>query len=456
VIRLFNVYYPVRTLFLLVGEATIVYLSFLLATVIRFGPDAYLELNYQHGLTKILAVTLGVLFCAYAFDLYAPQQLNSKAEIYVRIMFVLGLLSLVLSCLGYLLPQLLLGKSAYALGLVILTLSLPVWRTAYQWLLAQPLFRQRVYVLGSGDRARRVVEALRTRADLGMDVVGWTGGEDGSTTREQLASAAKKVRQHRLADQVIVAMSDRRGLLPVRELLDVRLSGIVVQDANVLLEKIGGKIEIDGLTPSVMIFADGFRQDARLLFVRRIVSTLLSLTILLCCLPLIPIIALAIKLTSPGPVLFRQERVGRNGVFFTLYKFRTMRQDAEAGTGPTWAASDDPRITTLGKFLRISRLDEIPQLWNVLKGDMGFVGPRPERPEFVQWLNEAIPYYQLRHIIRPGITGWAQVRYQYGATLEETKRKLEYDLYYIKHMSLALDMLIAIETVKTVLRARGR
>jgi len=175
----------------------------------------------------------------------------------------------------------------------------------------------------------------------------------------------------------------------------------------------------------------------------------------LACLPLVPFIARAIKLSSPGPLLFRQERVGRRGEVFTLLKFRTMRQDAEAQTGAVWAHKNDPRVTRVGHFLRLTRLDEIPQLWNVLRGDMGFVGPRPERPEFVQWLADSIPYYQMRHIIRPGITGWAQVRYRYGASLEESKQKLQYDLYYIKHMSLGLDLFIMFETVKTILLRRG-
>jgi exopolysaccharide biosynthesis polyprenyl glycosylphosphotransferase len=185
------------------------------------------------------------------------------------------------------------------------------------------------------------------------------------------------------------------------------------------------------------------------------VSFIIAAIALAICCPLFPLIALAVMLTSPGPVLFRQQRVGRRGETFTLYKFRTMRQDAEATTGAVWAGKDDPRITTVGKVLRTTRLDEIPQLWNVLIGDMGFVGPRPERPEFVQWLAEEIPYYTLRHIIRPGLTGWAQVRYQYGASLKESETKLQYDLYYIKHMSLSLDLWIIFETLKTVLLGRG-
>jgi exopolysaccharide biosynthesis polyprenyl glycosylphosphotransferase len=238
-------------------------------------------------------------------------------------------------------------------------------------------------------------------------------------------------------------------------MLDLRLRGVKIEDSSLLLEKISGKIDVDDLRPSAMIFSEGFKVNEGFLLLRRGVSILASLVLLLCFAPLLPFIVLAVKLTSPGPVLFSQNRVGKNGHIFKVYKFRTMRQDAEAKTGAVWAQQNDPRITTIGRFLRKTRLDEIPQLWNVLKGDMGFVGPRPERPEFVQWLVDAIPYYNLRHIIRPGLTGWAQVKYQYGASLEETQQKLSYDLYYIKHISLMLDLMIIFGTIKTVLLRRG-
>jgi sugar transferase (PEP-CTERM system associated) len=289
-----------------------------------------------------------------------------------------------------------------------------------------------------------------------MDVVGWAGAVgNGSLTRETLASTLTALQKNRGADRVIVAMSDRRGTMPVRELLELRLGGIKVEEATALLEKVSSKIEVDELTPSWLIFSEGFRLSLTFLFVRRLVSITVSLTGLLLLLPLLPFIALAIKLTSPGPILYRQKRVGRYGVLFDCYKFRTMRADAEAQGGPTWAGGDDPRITSVGRFLRRARLDEVPQLWNVLRGDMGFVGPRPERPEFVEWLSREIPYYHLRHIIRPGVTGWAQVRYQYGASLEEAKEKLRYDLYYVKNMSISLDLLIALQTIKIVLLGRG-
>jgi exopolysaccharide biosynthesis polyprenyl glycosylphosphotransferase len=221
------------------------------------------------------------------------------------------------------------------------------------------------------------------------------------------------------------------------------------------MEKVSGKIEVEELYPSWLIFSEGFRLSPTFILLRRILSLVLSFICLVVVSPLLPLISLLIKLTSPGPVLYRQKRVGRNGSVFTCYKFRTMRADAEADVGPTWAGDDDPRVTRVGRWLRLTRLDEVPQLWNVLRGDMGFVGPRPERPEFVAWLTREIPYYHLRHIIRPGITGWAQVRYQYGASLEEAREKLKYDLYYIKNISLSLDLLIVSESAKTIVLGRG-
>jgi sugar transferase (PEP-CTERM system associated) len=299
------------------------------------------------------------------------------------------------------------------------------------------------------------VAGLRRRSTLGIDVVGWTGNVSGELTRESVASDLLDTTRGRRVHRVIVAMADRRGTLPVQELLDLRLNGVRVEDATSWLEKISGRIEVEQLNPSWLIFTDGFRFSNIFRFVRRLVNFGVAFVALLPALPLLPFIALAVKLSSPGPALYRQERVGRQGKVFYCYKFRTMRQDAEADTGATWATDDDPRITSVGKFLRSSRLDEIPQLWCVLKGDMHFVGPRPERPEFVAWLSREIPYYGVRHIVRPGITGWAQVQYKYGNTLEDAREKLQYDLFYIKNASFGLDLLIMFQTIKIVLLGRG-
>jgi sugar transferase (PEP-CTERM system associated) len=455
VIRLFHVYYPVRTLILLFGEALIVCTSFLLGMALQHRDDLYLVLNYEGGYLRIVIVTLAVLMVSHWLDLYDPTQFSERREVYFRLLLVQGILAFSLAVLGFLFPRFLPGNDSALVGIVILTMALFCWRALYGWLAQQPRLRERVYVLGTGERAQRLVNGLRARSELGTEVVGWSGSLEGPATRDSFASHLTGLIRGQDVHRVIVAMSDRRGALPVQDLLRVRLSGIKIEEATSWLEKISGKIEVEQLYPSWLIFAEGFRFSDGFLLVRRVFSILASALLLILVLPVIPFVLLAIKLDSPGPVLYRQQRVGRGGTKFHCYKFRTMRQDAEADTGPTWADNDDPRITRVGKILRISRLDEIPQLWCVLKGDMAFVGPRPERPEFVEWLTQQLPYYSVRHAVRPGITGWAQVRYKYGNTLEDAREKLQYDLFYIKNASIGLDLLIMFQTIKIVTIGRG-
>jgi sugar transferase (PEP-CTERM system associated) len=456
-VRLFNVYYPLRSLLLLIGEAIIVCSSFVVASRIEFGEDSYFLLNFENGYYKILAATGIAIVCSHYFDLYNPDRLTEGSLIYFRLMVLLGTFAIILAALGYFFPSFTLGKHTLLLGLVILTFALLTWRCGYGWLIRGSYLTERIYVLGDGDLARRLVQAIRDRPELGMEVAKWSGVSSNELeTRETLeTNIAAILRRGQRITRIILALPDRRGTIPVRELLNLRLSGVQVEDATALFEKISGKIEIDGLYPSWLIFSDGFHVNSALFIGQHFISILISLSCLVVVLPLIPLIVLAIKVSSPGPVLYRQRRVGRNGLVFNCYKFRTMRRDAEADTGPTWAGDDDPRITTVGRVLRKTRLDELPQLWNVLKGDMAFVGPRPERPEFVEWLIRTIPYYGLRHVIRPGITGWAQIQYKYGNSVEDAKEKLKYDLFYIKNISLGLDFLIFFNTIKTVLLRRG-
>ncbi len=456
-IRLFNVYYPKRFVVLLVGEALLVCTSFLLATFLLLRDDFMLVLNYEHGYAKIASVSFLALLCIYYLDLYDFERMRSPVETYFRLLLFLGCFAFLLAGVSMLFPSIILAHGVLLLGLGISGVSLLSWRAAYSWMLAKPFLRERVYVLGTGERASRIVEILRSRPELGMEVVGWGAERGGDTTltREAMTQNLTITAHNGGLHRVIVALSDRRGALPLDKLLDLRITGSKVEDANDILERVSGKIEVDGLNPSWLIFNDGFSLQSAALAVRRANSVLCSLLLLLITLPLIPLVILAIMLDSPGPVLFRQKRVGRFGRIFHCYKFRTMRNDAEADTGPTWADDDDPRITRVGRFLRITRLDEIPQLLNVIRGDMAFVGPRPERPEFVEWLSREIPYYELRHVVRPGITGWAQISYQYGASLEEAKEKLRYDLYFIKHLSLMFELFIIFQTIKIVIFGRG-
>jgi len=453
-IRLFNVYYPTRTLVLLLCEALLVCGSFLLATTFLFE-DSYIVLFYENGIFKIIGITAVTLLLSYYFDLYEPQRMSGRWEIYFRLLLVLSVLSFLLAALVYIFPDIFIGPHVFTIGISVLAIMLVLWRRAYEWIIGLSMFRERIYILGSGERARSIIRTLRLRRDAGMEIVmGDTAGEY-KNELERFSADLRAFRKPKLnIDRIIVAMEDRRGSMPVRELLELRLNGVVVEDATTLMERFLGKLPLEGLNPSTLIFTHGFNVKASQQIFRRLISMAVSFIGLAICLPFIPFIILAVRLSSPGPIFFKQIRVGLRGRHFSVIKFRTMRQDAEA-KGAVWATKNDPRVTTLGRFMRKTRLDEIPQLWNVLRGEMGFVGPRPERPEFVQWLTSEIPFYELRHMIRPGITGWAQVRYHYGASLEETKQKLEYDLYYVKHLSVGLDLLIMFETIKTIILRRG-
>jgi len=455
VIRLFNVYYPVRTLILLIGEALIVGTSLLLGVMYANWEDSYLVLVYEHGYVKIIALTLLVLLGSHWFDLYDTARLPTKGELYFRLLMVPAVLAFVLAAVSYFRPQYALGYGSTEVGLVILVVALLGWRLAFTWLLQLPILIERVYVLGAGEHAQRLVAGLRNNPEIGVEVAGWTGKIDGPVTRESTAAHLREVVGREKVHRVIVAMPDRRGTIPMQLLLELRMQGVKVEEATSWLEKISGRIELEHLNESWIVFGDGFRRNALFRFSRRVVSFVISLVGLILSLPVIPFVVLAIKLDSEGPVFYTQARVGKGGRVFNVVKFRTMRQDAEAIGGPQWAGDKDPRVTRIGRFLRTSRLDEIPQLWCVLKGDMAFVGPRPERPEFVEWLSKEIPYYRVRHLMRPGVTGWAQVKYKYGSTVADAREKLQYDLFYMKNVSLGMDLLIIFMTIKTVLLRRG-
>jgi sugar transferase (PEP-CTERM system associated) len=455
-VRVFNVYYPVRVIVLFAGEAAVVCTAFILAVIIRAGSQSTLVLGNENGIYKILGFTLLALILLYYTDLYGSQWMPDRAEFYSRLLLGLGLLAVLLGGATYVFPGLAIENGALLLGFILVAMGLFGWREAYLWMIRQSIFRERVWVVGIGNRAARIKAILLSRPELGLDVVDSTWPHepvpgDSTGPAQNLAAQARRSSVH----QVIVALSDRRGSMPMADLLELRLSGIKIEDGTIFLEKISGKMEVDEIHPSSLIFSGGFRRDFFYALLRRILAFSLALTGFVLLFPVIPIIALLIKVNSRGPIFYKQKRVGLNGRVFSCYKFRTMRHNAEAGTGAVWANSQDARVTWVGRWLRLARIDEIPQLWNVLRGDMTFVGPRPERPEFVEWLRREIPYYDIRHIVRPGVTGWAQVQYRYGSSLEDAKEKLKYDLYYLKHMSLSLDFVILFHTMKIVLLGRG-
>ena len=313
-----------------------------------------------------------------------------------------------------------------------------------------------------GDTARIVGEEINRRERLGFRLVGFVGDTQGGEVRtggigkiigddSRIVELVKANRVRKL----VVAINERRGGYPVKSLLELRVRGCDVIEWPFFFEKLSGRIPIDNLSPSYFIFQEGFRKSRMLLYVRRFTSMLFAAMLLLLLSPLMLVTVLFIKIDSPGPVFYSQKRVGKKGRAFDIIKFRSMRQDAEGGIGPRWATKNDPRVTRVGRVIRLARIDEIPQLFNVLKGDIDLVGPRPERPEFVKELEKVIPYYSLRHTVRPGLTGWAQVMFMYSGSIEESKEKLQYDLFYIKNMSVKLDLLILFRTLKIVLLGRG-
>jgi sugar transferase (PEP-CTERM system associated) len=315
-------------------------------------------------------------------------------------------------------------------------------------------------VVGTSTAATDLARELRDRRkELGVDIVGFA---DDTVDVESFGFPVlggyediPRIVRDIHVDRVVVSLVDARGKLPMERLLEMKLDGVRFDHLATVYEQYTGKIAVENLRPSYLIFNEGFRTSRLQLLLKRAFDVVLAVVGLLLAWPIMLLVALAVRATSPGAALYHQVRVGQNGRLFTVHKFRSMRQDAEATSGAVWASKDDPRITFIGRFLRKSRLDEIPQLWNVLVGDMSFVGPRPERPEFVRQLSEQIAFYRQRHVVKPGVTGWAQVMYSYGASVEDAVEKLQYDLFYIKHLSVAFDVFVLFKTVQTVVLRRG-
>jgi sugar transferase (PEP-CTERM system associated) len=462
VIRVLNAYFPRRTFFLGVSEAFLVALAFIVAIIARLGTtDAGLMLSYEQGFLKVAVVSVAFAICMYYFDLYDSAILSNRREVQSRLVQVVGTACLVLTGVYYIYPALELGRGIFFIGVLFVAVVLFLWRRLFLAVNSLPRLADRVLLLGDGSLAGQLSKEISHRPELALRIVGRmseqkedNGDTSGLDSVNGIENLSAYVRSHRVS-RIIVATGDRNGKLPVGELLDLKSRGVIIQDASEVYEAITGKVPLESLRLGWLLFSPSFSDFRFVLIYKRVAAVLVSLIGLLLSLPLIPLVALAIKLSSKGPILYRQKRVGRQGIVFSCYKFRTMREDAEADVGATWASDNDPRITKIGSFLRRARLDEIPQLWNVLKGDMSLVGPRPERPEFVERFNQEIKYYNVRHTIRPGITGWAQVRYKYANTVEDSREKLRYDLFYVKNLSPGFDLLIFFYTIKTILLGRG-
>ena len=410
---------------------------------------------------KAVGLLFTTIFPLYLADLYRTDLKEGRRDLVARILIAITVGAIGQATIGYLLPPLRFGRLAFLQIFGVTAAGLLALRLVSDHLRSTDRLSKRVLVLGVSRLAGQIVD-LRATGMQPFTVLGFL--DDAPDAYDRLPAGVDLLGKSRdllnlveelRPDLVLVALPDMRGAFPTGDLFECRLRGIPVEDWATFYEKQTGKILITGLRPSWLIFSDGFVKTNLTTTVKRSADILLSVVGMALALPLMAITAALIKLDSRGPVLFRQQRVGQNGRIFTLFKFRSMRQDAERGSGAVWATAGDPRITRIGRFIRKTRFDELPQLFNVLVGHMSFVGPRPERPEFVRLLQREIPFYLGRLAVKPGITGWAQVRGEYAASVEDTLEKLQYDLYYIKNLSLILDLLILFHTIQVVLFARG-
>jgi sugar transferase (PEP-CTERM system associated) len=449
---------------LLAFEGLLIFVAIGLAAYLRLGDLLWYVVANEQGVFKALLLVGVTLVCLYYADLYDLRSVSDTRELFTRMLQALGAASLILGAVYFWFPGAIIGRGVFLIGAPLVIGLIGGWRLAFNWLGATLAPTQRLLIVGTGAGAVALArELFERRQELGVRIVGFVDPDQTKVgqvifnpgvvgTVEDIPSI---IRSHSV-DRVVVSLADARGKLSMDKLLEMRLGlGVAFDHLASVYEKYTGKIAIENLRPSWLIFSEGFRKTPALLAAKRAIDIALSGIGLLLLSPVMLLITVLVKITSSGPVLYHQTRVGHEGKPFVVHKFRSMQTDAEASTGAVWAAANDARVTPIGGFLRRTRLDEIPQLWNVLIGEMSLVGPRPERPEFVEGLSQTIPFYGLRHGVRPGVTGWAQVRYTYGASVEDALEKLQYDLFYMKHLSITFDLLILFLTVKTVLLRRG-
>jgi sugar transferase (PEP-CTERM system associated) len=452
-----------RSVVLVGFETVLIVLAVALGAFLRLGQDALILLLQERGLEKAVLIAFVCQTCLYYADLYELRVVSDRRELFIRIVQGLSATSFLLGAIYFWLPGLVIGRGVFMASSILVLTFVAGWRLAFEWLTRAVAPRERLLLVGTGAAAVNLArELFERRQELGVEIVGFVDPDPRRLGAPVINPGVigtiddiPSITRARGVDRVVVSLGDARGKLPMDKLLDMKLDGVAFDHLASVYEDLTGKIAVENLRPSWLIFSSGFKKSRLVRSAKRLMDVVASLIGLLLAAPLLAAVAAAVKLTSPGAILYRQKRVGQHGRVFTVLKFRSMRQDAEAATGAVWATANDTRVTPIGRFLRRSRLDELPQLLNVLVGDMSLVGPRPERPEFVQQLTTDIPFYGQRHIIRPGLTGWAQVRYTYGSSVEDALEKLQYDLFYIKNLSIPLDLFIIFSTVKTVLLRRG-
>jgi len=452
-----------RTVLLLLAEAMVIFGAIVGAVCLRLGfEEASNELLLRQGFAKAGLATVFCLAAFYLFDLYDFIVMHDRRELVLRLVQALGLAWIALALSFYAFPRLMLGRGISVIALPLALGLMVAWRVSIHWFLGHPDFGERILIVGSGNLAVEVAREALDRPDAGYRIVGFIGVDSHLLGKSLInpkvigvTSELDDIVKREDIDRIVVAMGERRGHLPTDKLLQLSLAGKVnIEEGASFYERITGRVSLNMIRPSWLIFSGRGRQARLSSITRSTVHRMVALFGAILSLPIAALTAVLIKLESAGPVFYRQERVGKNGRPFVLMKFRSMRQDAEK-EGPVWATKDDDRTTRVGKVIRKIRVDEIPQFWHILRGEMNFVGPRPERPHFVAQLAQEIPYYEQRHLMAPGLTGWAQIKYPYGASIEDARQKLQYDLFYIKNQSLILDAIILFETIKIILFGRG-
>jgi sugar transferase (PEP-CTERM system associated) len=452
---------PPLILFAFAFEGCLVVLAFLLAGFVRVGVDMEVVQTALEGRfwQHAAALTAVMLTALTSVGLYQPRQRFQVFDVAGRIVIACGLAFVGLSVLFFAVPYLEIGRGVLLMTLLITAILISVERAVLYRLLDEELFRGRVLVYGAGNRAAQLQHLRRKSDRRGFIVVGYVKTPNDSSTIQgvslvHLDKPLLDVADELKIDEVVVALDDRRGHFPIKDLLDCKLAGIRVTDLVTFLERETGRVHVEIMEPSWIIFSEGFTRHLGRRVATRALDLICGFAVLAVAWPLMLLTTVAIVLDSGLPVLYRQTRVGFRGQPFTLVKFRSMMRDAEAD-GPRWASKADERSTRVGRIIRKYRLDELPQLWNVIAGHMSFVGPRPERPEFVTRLTTSIPYYYERHAVKPGLTGWAQLCFPYGSSEADTLKKLQFDLYYVKNQSLLFDLMILLQTVEVVLWQKG-
>jgi sugar transferase (PEP-CTERM system associated) len=463
--RLFNRYFCVYDLWLLLGDTVLTVVAalgsrgFIVMTVVEESAAS----GWSRWVALAAMVTCVIVICFYYADLYAIDQTLSSRELVLRFASGFGTACLVIGGISYFIHEAG-SQNIYFLQMSLLGCALLSWRMYFMKLLRKAKVHGRLLIVGMQAIGRQVSEALFRQKHLGLEVVGFVGLQAGhitlsygNPTRITLPVFSRELLLKTVASKAVnrVLIADLDANCPGDELVTLRLNGVPVEDCHTFYERLMSKISVTDLHPGWIARSTGFRRTRWLLATKRLVDVVGSAVGLALAAPVMLLTAVAIKLESEGPVFYRQERLGKDQKPFYLYKFRSMLDGAETDTGPIWARPGDPRVTRVGRIIRTSRIDEIPQMLNVLNGEMSFVGPRPERPFFVASLRKEVPYYHLRFAVKPGITGWAQISYKYGDNQGDATEKLQYELYYIKHMSLLFDLQILFETVKVVLLRRG-